>query len=727
MIKRSPNHMLICLLKVPFNKIRSFGNPSLLLIICFFLAFYFPSHSQSVKIDSLKNELKKCLTDSSCADLMLRIGEQHQYMLGNLDSAITWFKKSQERAENELLVRGRAILYQGKAHLDLEEHAMVLQCAQEAAGLFQEVGNTRYLAEATWLEGLYYGYNGPIEKAIIFLQKAAILADSANDHSMAAICYSNLGFFCAQQGKFPEAIENMIASVNYRKKQNLPISSGLLVNIGATYVDAENYPEALSYLKQGVEKAANDGDQEIVSEAYWYIGETYVKMNQFDSAIANLDRAQSINLELQDSSLTYDYYTSKGEIFMKLLNPDSALVSFEKAKNILPEKSFISKRANALQHLAEVHLTLSKGTDIYHLQQAKSFAQQAYNTANNANLIKNKSRAALILFRTLTALKPYDPASQYVEEYIAINDSLLSQERLAAVADMQARYESERKEMKISLLNDQNEIKAKNLEQAQALQGQQKIIIVLLTVGISGVILLLIWIYRFSLQKSKTNKELSRKNEIISQQSEEKEILLKEIHHRVKNNLQIISSLLDLQRKGVKDETALTALDDGQTRVQAMALIHQKLYQNENLGSISFKQYAEQLCEMLSAIYVPNNNVNIILPTKDALLDIDTAIPVGLILNELISNAFKHAFINSVEGQLTLGLQEDQDGNYELTVKDSGPGIPDHFDIDNAKSLGLRLVKSLCKQLYGSSTYSYSNGAQFLITFKDTITRKSFV
>ena len=230
-------------------------------------------------------------------------------------------------------------------------------------------------------------------------------------------------------------------------------------------------------------------------------------------------------------------------------------------------------------------------------------------------------------------------------------------------------------------------------------------------------------IYRLYRQKRISLEELSIKNKQISKEQEKNEILLKEIHHRVKNNLQVISSLLDLQSQNIVDDTALSAVTDGQTRVKSMALIHQNLYQNENIGSISFNDYVTQLNNQIASIYGPNEQIKFTISTESKDLDIDTSIPLGLILNELISNAYKYAFQEKENGEITIDLKEKEDGEFELIVKDNGIGLPNHFDINTAKSLGLRLVRRLCKQLYGSVSYSYVNGAIFKIQFKNTIAR----
>ena len=219
---------------------------------------------------------------------------------------------------------------------------------------------------------------------------------------------------------------------------------------------------------------------------------------------------------------------------------------------------------------------------------------------------------------------------------------------------------------------------------------------------------------------------MSQKNSLIQEQNEQKELLLKEIHHRVKNNLQVVSSLLDLQSRGIEDEGALATFMEGQNRVKAMALIHQKLYQNEDLATIDFAEYAENLMKELAGIYPAGSNVNSSIRTEGkAEFDIDTAVPLGLILNELISNAYKYAFGQGQEGELSVAVEALGEGKHQLTVSDSGAGLPEGFDFTKAKSLGLRLVRRLAKQLYGSVTYSYETGAKFVIIFTDTLERKA--
>ncbi|MEO1432909.1 MAG: histidine kinase dimerization/phosphoacceptor domain -containing protein [Cyanobacteria bacterium J06633_8] len=198
----------------------------------------------------------------------------------------------------------------------------------------------------------------------------------------------------------------------------------------------------------------------------------------------------------------------------------------------------------------------------------------------------------------------------------------------------------------------------------------------------------------------------------------EKEVLLKEIHHRVKNNLQIISSLLRLQSGYIKDKQALEVFKDSQNRVRAMALIHENLYQTNDLAKIEFAEYIRKLKHNLIRCY-NINNIHINTNIEKTFLKIDTAIPCGLIINELISNAIKHAFKNSEEGEIYVEFINLQEGKYSLSVSDNGTGASENLNSLKKQSLGLELVWNLVEQLEGTIIYSSKLGTSFRITFTD--------
>ena len=199
----------------------------------------------------------------------------------------------------------------------------------------------------------------------------------------------------------------------------------------------------------------------------------------------------------------------------------------------------------------------------------------------------------------------------------------------------------------------------------------------------------------------------------------EKEILLREIHHRVKNSLQVISSLLYLQSKYLKDEDALNIFVESQNRIRSMSLVHEKLYQSKNLAQINLSDYIKDLANSLFHSYATNvNMVKLIMDIQKTVIDIETAIPCGLILNELISNALKYAFPKDLSGEIKIALKLKQSGIVELSVSDTGVGLSDHFDLSKIKSMGMRLVEALVEQVHGKMEIKKNNGTTFNIWFK---------
>jgi len=200
---------------------------------------------------------------------------------------------------------------------------------------------------------------------------------------------------------------------------------------------------------------------------------------------------------------------------------------------------------------------------------------------------------------------------------------------------------------------------------------------------------------------------------------EEKEMLLKEIHHRVKNNLMVISSLLNLQSRYIKDKAALDIFKETQNRAKSMAIIHERLYRSTDLKRINFGEYIRTLTTELFHTYVTDpSQVRLNIKVEDLMLDINTAIPLGLILNELVSNSMKHAFPEGRKGEITIELHS-TDSKYMLNVKDDGIGFPKDLDYKKTRSLGLQLVNSLTDQIGGSVALDRTKGTTFKITFTE--------
>ena len=206
----------------------------------------------------------------------------------------------------------------------------------------------------------------------------------------------------------------------------------------------------------------------------------------------------------------------------------------------------------------------------------------------------------------------------------------------------------------------------------------------------------------------------------------EKEVLLKEIHHRVKNNMQIVTSLLNIQAGSIKDKRVFDMLKETQNRVRSMALIHEKLYQTKDLARIEFGDYISKLAHGLIHSYGDvSGSVGLIIDVENIFLDINTAIPCGLIINELVSNSLKHAFADGTggngrkrsEGKIQIAMSSDNNNEFRLNVSDNGIGFPEDLDFHNTESLGLQVVNTLVEQLEGSIKLRRHPGTSFRITF----------
>ncbi|MBL4676831.1 MAG: sensor histidine kinase [Mucilaginibacter sp.] len=308
-------------------------------------------------------------------------------------------------------------------------------------------------------------------------------------------------------------------------------------------------------------------------------------------------------------------------------------------------------------------------------------------------------------FKIDSAKKDYLGAIEHFKRYKSLNDSLNKRNHDKQISVLNVEFESERKDQEIALrgkniklLEDQSKLQDKVIRGRTLSRN-------LFIVGAALLALLLIISYNRYQLKRKANDQLNEQREEINAQNDylkellnEREWLLKEIHHRVKNNLQIVISLLNSQSAYLTDPNMLDVLRDSQHRMNSISLIHQKLYQGDDLSGVCMPTYVFELTDFLGASFFDKGRSVFALQIAPVTLDVSQAVPLGLIMNEAVTNAIKYAF-NGEKGQIAISLTDLGTGRLRLEIKDDGPGLPDGFDPAMADSLGMNLMRGLADQL----------------------------
>ena len=374
--------------------------------------------------------------------------------------------------------------------------------------------------------------------------------------------------------------------------------------------------------------------------------------------------------------------------------------------NYPAEEELASRQSIAFALLGQYKLKESQ------LDSATHFFSQAHAKALESDNAQVLPRIYMGLAQIQMQHGQVDRANALLEKYQSTLDSINDASRTKTVASLQAAFEEERQQEKIEQLTSQK-VLLQTIADQRAILLATAIAAILLLSGLA----LLLW--RASQRRKKANQQLELQGKQIAASLEEKEVLLKEIHHRVKNNLQVVQSLLVLQASGLTDEKTLHVLQESQNRVLSIALIHKKLYEAENLSRIDLGSYLEQLTNELQAVYSTGDKLMPIeIDTGEIALNVDTAVPLGLIVNELVSNSFKHSAVEDREKGVRLALTNEPAGDLQLTVQDKGPGLPDGFDWQKSGTLGMRLVQLLAKQINGSLQYHFDSGACFTLRFQ---------
>ncbi|MNQ63608.1 putative sensor histidine kinase pdtaS [compost metagenome] len=278
-------------------------------------------------------------------------------------------------------------------------------------------------------------------------------------------------------------------------------------------------------------------------------------------------------------------------------------------------------------------------------------------------------------------------------------------------------YETEKKSMDIIKLKNKTLLQQSKLKNEMFLRNSMITFVFLL-------LIILGLLYKSFMFKKKTNKvletqqnEINKKNSALQKMVVEKEWLLREIHHRIKNNLHMVVGLLASQTEFLKNEEAAQAINDSQNRIQVMSLIHQKLYQSESFSIIDMPSYIFELTEYLKDSFEIRNRIRFLLDVDSFNLPLSHSIPIGLIFNEAITNAIKYAFPNNEKGIVTISLKTNDNQNYTLIIQDNGIGLPDDFDPYNTPSLGIKLMHGLSADIDGKFLITNANGTKITLEF----------
>lgn len=520
-------------------------------------------------------------------------------------------------------------------------------------------------------------YTNP-EKATYYNNEYLKIAIQRKDSLREALGYLYMGNINVAKSDFEEALNYYFKAANYfeLKKDSSKLSSALN-GIGAAYINNGNDSLSLKYFKKSQKICSLLGDKRRSAIALNNISGIYADRKEFITAKKYAE--QAFNEIKYTKKLQY-----KILITISLANLYVELKDFNKANHLLKETLLKMDTIKDTYNYALIqksfgNLYLAQGKNKLALQ----YLNRSYKKFKTANFFDETYRVMPDLIKAYQRNKKYKLGLQLFHKYNHFKDSIFNIEKDKNLTNSLTKYETVKKDAQLKVLK---------LEGEKSEQQKQ----LLLFLAIAGLLFALL--IGFFLVKNK------KKNKQIKKSLVEKEILLKEIHHRVKNNLQVVSSLLNLQQRQIQDVKTKQLFQESRDRVKAMSLIHQNLHQVNNLTTVDIKTYFENLVSNLVKNYkTDNNNIEVYYNIHQLKLNIDTIIPLGLIVNELISNILKYAFKNQEKNTIKIDLNK-KDHKIILMVEDNGIGMPKDFSIEKTTSLGFKLIKAFSQKLNADLT-----------------------
>lgn len=551
---------------------------------------------------------------------------------------------------------------------------------------------------------LSFHVRGMLDSAQKYYLKAIPFHLENKDSLRIAGSFNNLGVTYNQQGNFPKSLKYYQESLNIKLALGqTEASSKTLNNMGIIYFDQKDYAKAMEYYLRALELERTLDNPKGLSRTLGNIGLTYLETNEAELALRYYHEAFQLVDTLQSPCTTLYASNGLGHAYSKLEKRDSAKYYLLKALNEARECQEQTIQTSTLLALGQIYE--KEGSH----EIAESYLLESAQIADQNNFKTHFKNANQALYEFYKNRNETTKALRYLEASYALRDSLFNEDLTAQLTTLELTFDFQQEKDSLEF------VKQAEILTYDTKLKRQGFIQLITAAGLLIAVVLVIIIYRYNRLKQKANQELTVKNQQISEALAEREVLLQEVHHRVKNNLQVVSSLLNIQSKFLDNEDAKMALVQGRNRVISMSMIHEKLYKSQNLSKIDIAEYLSELVnELFDSYQIGDADITLKQDIEPVQLPLETSIHLGLIANELISNSLKYAFQNVSEGLIEISLKQTEN-QYCFMVKDNGPGVSGLEELE--KSYGFRIVKSLVRGLSGTLDVDLSAGISIKVCF----------
>ncbi|KAA5532341.1 hypothetical protein F0919_16235 [Taibaiella lutea] len=630
--------------------------------------------------------------------------------------------------------------------------------ATGAAALFESLGDKDQAGEAYVMSWSNNSLNGmPAKDRISILHKAAAAFHVANNKSREGDCLREAGDLYQVMTQYQLSLNDLRAALKLYQESGYKSLQGVYDLLGTVSAHIGNYNDGVKYGLMAIKSAEMLGDTSLSLCTYYNrLGLAYSALKDMPHAGKYFDKALVIANKYNDTGSIYTVSYNISLVLLWSKKPKESLDNinrlikkypgFEKeeqpaiASLMLPiyqdlklynkaavyctilENSINKDSGNMTFYSRAIAKIISFYIETGNLQKASFYVKAYAAYTGKESMGGSRMNYNMLQFRVDSAMGNYLSAIRHYQIYAGIKDSLLGETKSLQINQLNIEYETDRKDKDILLLRQGAALQKNNLRHVTLIRN-------ITFAGVFLLIIILFLLFNGFRRKQKTNnllqrqqKEIHDKNNDLQKLVTEKEWLIKEIHHRVKNNLHMVVGLLASQTEFLKGREALSAITDSQNRVYAMSLIHQKLYQTEELSSTDMPSYIFDLTEYLKGCFDQASEIAFRLNIAPVEFSLAYSVPIGLIINEAVTNAIKYAFPTG-KGIIEIGLQPVNDSRFMLYIQDNGKGLPDDFDFRKCSSLGLTLIEGLSTDIEGSFNLSSRNGTRVEIEFMDEVSR----